>query len=55
MPNPKTPDNKGQTVYNYELLVKPLYAVIREGNGDLRWTKEAVRPFGQLRKVLVSA
>ncbi|RMC21257.1 hypothetical protein DUI87_02118 [Hirundo rustica rustica] len=42
-------------IYNYGLLVKPLYALIREGSRDLQWTKEATRAFDQLKKALMSA
>ncbi|RMC20157.1 hypothetical protein DUI87_01003 [Hirundo rustica rustica] len=42
-------------IYNYGLLVKPLYALITEGSRDLQWTKEATRAFDQLKKALMSA
>ncbi|RMB92926.1 hypothetical protein DUI87_30665 [Hirundo rustica rustica] len=42
-------------IYNYGLLVKPLYALIMEGSRDLQWTKEATRAFDQLKKALMSA
>ncbi|RMC20629.1 hypothetical protein DUI87_01481 [Hirundo rustica rustica] len=42
-------------IYNYGLLVKPLYALITEGRRDFQWTKEATRTFDQLRKALMSA
>ncbi|RMB91556.1 hypothetical protein DUI87_32135 [Hirundo rustica rustica] len=42
-------------IYNYGLLVKPLYALITEGDRDLQWTKEATRAFDQLKKALMSA
>ncbi|RMC20403.1 hypothetical protein DUI87_01252 [Hirundo rustica rustica] len=42
-------------IYNYGLLVKPLYALITEGSGDLQWMKEATQAFDQLKKALMSA
>lgn len=42
-------------IYNYGLLVKPLYALITEGVKDLQWTKETRRAFDELKKALVSA
>ncbi|RMC04368.1 hypothetical protein DUI87_19187 [Hirundo rustica rustica] len=42
-------------IYNYGLLVKPLYALITEGSRDLQWTKGATRAFNQLKKGLMSA
>ncbi|RMC04144.1 hypothetical protein DUI87_19482 [Hirundo rustica rustica] len=42
-------------IYNYGLLVKPLYALIMEGSRDLQWTKEATQAFDQLKKALMSA
>ncbi|RMC20169.1 hypothetical protein DUI87_01015 [Hirundo rustica rustica] len=42
-------------IYNYGLLVKPLYALITEGSRGLQWTKEATRAFDQLKKALMSA
>ncbi|RMB94657.1 hypothetical protein DUI87_28892 [Hirundo rustica rustica] len=42
-------------IYNYGLLVKPLYALITEGSRDLQWTKDATRAFNQLKKALMSA
>ncbi|RMC22013.1 hypothetical protein DUI87_02884 [Hirundo rustica rustica] len=42
-------------IYNYGLLVKPLYALITEGSRDLQWTKEATQAFDQLKKALMSA
>ncbi|RMB90878.1 hypothetical protein DUI87_32711 [Hirundo rustica rustica] len=42
-------------IYNYGLLVKPLYALITEGSRDLQWTKDATRAFNQLKKALRSA
>ncbi|RMC20844.1 hypothetical protein DUI87_01697 [Hirundo rustica rustica] len=42
-------------IYNYGLLVKPLYALITEGSRDLQWTKDATRAFDQLKKALMSA
>ncbi|RMC20290.1 hypothetical protein DUI87_01137 [Hirundo rustica rustica] len=41
-------------IYNYGLLVKPLYALITEGSRDLQWTKDATRAFEQLKKALMS-
>ncbi|RMC18220.1 hypothetical protein DUI87_05101 [Hirundo rustica rustica] len=42
-------------IYNYGLLVKPLYALITEGSRDLQWTKDATRAFNQLKKAFMSA
>ncbi|RMC21342.1 hypothetical protein DUI87_02204 [Hirundo rustica rustica] len=42
-------------IYNYGLLVKPLYTLIMEENRNLQWTKEATRVFDQLKKALMSA
>ncbi|RMC04353.1 hypothetical protein DUI87_19172 [Hirundo rustica rustica] len=42
-------------IYNYGLLVKPLYALITEWSRDLQWTKDATRAFDQLKKALMSA
>ncbi|RMC20376.1 hypothetical protein DUI87_01225 [Hirundo rustica rustica] len=42
-------------IYNYGLLVKPLYALITGGSRDLQWTKDATRAFDQLKKALMSA
>uniref|UniRef100_A0A8D2NWW7 Reverse transcriptase/retrotransposon-derived protein RNase H-like domain-containing protein n=1 Tax=Zosterops lateralis melanops TaxID=1220523 RepID=A0A8D2NWW7_ZOSLA len=42
-------------IYNYELLMKPLYSLIANGSRDLQWTKEATQAFGQLKKALMSA
>ncbi|RMC19887.1 hypothetical protein DUI87_03453 [Hirundo rustica rustica] len=42
-------------IYNYGLLVKPLYALFTEGSRDLQWTKDATRVFDQLKKALMSA
>ncbi|XP_064262777.1 uncharacterized protein LOC135292511 [Passer domesticus] len=42
-------------ISNYGLLVKPLYALIREGSRDLQWTKEATQASDQLKKALMSA
>lgn len=42
-------------IYNYGLLVKPLYALTANGNRNLQWTKEATRAFDQLKKALMSA
>ncbi|RMC12045.1 hypothetical protein DUI87_11178 [Hirundo rustica rustica] len=42
-------------IYNYGLLVKPLYLLIANGSRDLQWTKEATQAFGQLEKALMSA
>lgn len=42
-------------VYNDGLLVRPLYALIANGNTDLQWTKEATRAFHQLKSSLMSA
>ncbi|RMC19667.1 hypothetical protein DUI87_03230 [Hirundo rustica rustica] len=42
-------------IYNYGLLVKPLYALIMEGSRDLQWRKDATRAFDQLKKALMSA
>ncbi|RLV85387.1 hypothetical protein DV515_00016016 [Chloebia gouldiae] len=42
-------------IYNYGLLVKPLYALITEGSRDLQWTKEAAQAFDRLKKALMSA
>ncbi|RMB89229.1 hypothetical protein DUI87_34377 [Hirundo rustica rustica] len=42
-------------IYNYGLLVKPLYALIMEGSRDLQWTKDATRAFNQQKKALMSA
>eukprot|EP00075_Anas_platyrhynchos_P014165 XP_027303418.1 uncharacterized protein LOC113840874 [Anas platyrhynchos] len=41
-------------IYNYGLLVKPLYALITNGNRDLQWTKEAMQALDQLKKSLMS-
>ncbi|KAF4804029.1 hypothetical protein TURU_011272 [Turdus rufiventris] len=40
-------------IYNYGLLVKPLYALIATGNRDFQWTKEATQAFDQLKKALM--
>ncbi|TRZ16767.1 hypothetical protein HGM15179_010324, partial [Zosterops borbonicus] len=40
-------------IYNYGLLVKPLYSLIANGSRDLQWTKEATQVFGQLKKALI--
>ncbi|XP_068033754.1 uncharacterized protein [Anomalospiza imberbis] len=42
-------------IYNYGLLVKPLYSLIANGSRDLQWTKETTQAFGQLKKALMSA
>ncbi|TRZ07877.1 hypothetical protein HGM15179_019225 [Zosterops borbonicus] len=42
-------------IYNYGLLVKPLYALIANGERDLQWTKEANWAYKQLKKALMSA
>lgn len=42
-------------IYNYGLLVKPLYELIAKGNKYLQWTKEATRAFSQLKEALMSA
>ncbi|TRZ08575.1 hypothetical protein HGM15179_018533, partial [Zosterops borbonicus] len=42
-------------IYNYGLLVKPLYALIANGGKDLQWTKEANWAYKQLKKALMSA
>ncbi|TRZ06034.1 hypothetical protein HGM15179_021074 [Zosterops borbonicus] len=42
-------------IYNCELLVNPLYALITERNRDLQWIKEATRAFDQLKKALMPA
>ncbi|XP_048176252.1 uncharacterized protein LOC125333960 [Corvus hawaiiensis] len=42
-------------IYNYGLLVKPLYELITKESRDLQWTKEATRVFSQLKNALMSA
>lgn len=42
-------------IHSYGLLVKPLYALIANGNRDLQWTKEATQAFQQLKNALMSA
>ncbi|KFO91477.1 hypothetical protein N320_03464, partial [Buceros rhinoceros silvestris] len=42
-------------IYNYGLLVKPLYALVTSGRKELQWTGEAVQAFGALKKALMSA
>ncbi|XP_033918419.1 uncharacterized protein [Melopsittacus undulatus] len=42
-------------IYNYGLHVKPLYALIADGNRDLHWTREATQAFNQLKEALMSA
>ncbi|KFO56020.1 hypothetical protein N302_14826, partial [Corvus brachyrhynchos] len=41
-------------IYNYGLLVKPLYELITKESRDLQWTKEATRAFSQLKNALMS-
>ncbi|TRZ22587.1 hypothetical protein HGM15179_004432, partial [Zosterops borbonicus] len=65
MPDPKASDSErtflGITewyrmwIYNYEMFVKPLYALIMDKIRELQWTKEATRAFDQLKKALMSA
>ncbi|RMB91545.1 hypothetical protein DUI87_32124 [Hirundo rustica rustica] len=42
-------------IHSYGLLVKPLYALITNGNRNLQWTKEATQVFHQLKNALMSA
>ncbi|XP_058280394.1 uncharacterized protein LOC131378806, partial [Hirundo rustica] len=42
-------------IHSYGLLVKPLYALITNGNRNLQWTKEATQAFHQLKNALMSA
>ncbi|XP_031950996.1 uncharacterized protein LOC116437463 [Corvus moneduloides] len=42
-------------IYNYGLVVKPLYELITKESRDLQWTKEAMRAFSQLKNALMSA
>ncbi|RMC16776.1 hypothetical protein DUI87_06370 [Hirundo rustica rustica] len=42
-------------IHSYGLLVKPLYALITNGNRNLQWTKEAMQAFHQLKNALMSA
>ncbi|RMB91540.1 hypothetical protein DUI87_32119 [Hirundo rustica rustica] len=40
-------------ILSYGLLVKPLYALITNGNRNLQWTKEATQAFHQLKNALI--
>ncbi|KFO58152.1 hypothetical protein N302_10911, partial [Corvus brachyrhynchos] len=42
-------------IYNYGLLVKPLYELITKESRDLQWTKEAMQAFSQVKNALMSA
>ncbi|RMB94004.1 hypothetical protein DUI87_29592 [Hirundo rustica rustica] len=42
-------------IHSYGLLVKPLYALITNGNRNFQWTKEATQAFHQLKNALMSA
>ncbi|RMC19592.1 hypothetical protein DUI87_03151 [Hirundo rustica rustica] len=42
-------------IYNYGLFIKPLYALIANGNKDLQWTKEANGAYKQRKEALMSA
>ncbi|NWH79706.1 POL5 protein, partial [Piaya cayana] len=42
-------------IYNYGLLVKPLYALTTTEQKYLQWNKEAVQAFERLKKALMSA
>ncbi|XP_042653251.1 uncharacterized protein LOC122153867 [Tyto alba] len=42
-------------IYNYGLLVKPLYALTNTKQTHLEWDKEAERAFDSLKKALMSA
>ena len=42
-------------IYNYGLLVKPLYALTATEQKHLEWNKEAEQAFEQLKKALMSA
>ncbi|XP_056362996.1 uncharacterized protein LOC130261107 [Oenanthe melanoleuca] len=42
-------------IYNYGLLVKPLYTLMANGSRDLKWTKEATQAFRRLKDALMSA
>ena len=42
-------------IYNYGLLVKPLYALTATEQKNLQWNKEAIRAFDSLKKALMSA
>lgn len=40
-------------IYNYGLLVKPLYDLLKSNPSKLNWTGEAKRAFAQLKKELM--
>lgn len=42
-------------IYNYGLLVKPLYALTTTEQKCLQWNKEAIQAFKLLKKALMSA
>ncbi|KFP68428.1 hypothetical protein N322_03127, partial [Cariama cristata] len=42
-------------IYNYGLLVKPLYALTATEQKHLKWNEEAMQAFEQLKKALMSA
>ncbi|XP_026711183.1 uncharacterized protein LOC113483661 [Athene cunicularia] len=42
-------------IYNYRLLVNPLYALTTTQQKNLQWNKEAIRTFDLLKKALMSA
>jgi len=42
-------------IYNYGLLVKPLYALTATGQNHLKWNKETMQAFELLKKALMSA
>jgi len=42
-------------IYNYGLLVKPLYALTVTGQNHLKWNKETMQAFELLKKALMSA
>jgi len=42
-------------IYNYGLLVKPLYALTATGQNHLKWNKETMKAFELLKKALMLA
>ncbi|NXU46847.1 POL3 protein, partial [Drymodes brunneopygia] len=42
-------------IYNYGLLVKPLYALLKESHSQITWTEEARAAFKKLKKELMRA
>jgi len=42
-------------IYNYGLLLKPLYALTATGQNHLKWNKETIQAFELLKKALMSA